>query len=300
MASCRPGTIDDLHATFEVFRRAIDDLARRLRLAPAANDESAEAAAQWGRLEPLMRHLSETADQFWVAEEDGRVVGYARATVRDGVQELTEFFVDPTHQSAGVGRELLARVFPQAGARRRVIVATTDERAVARYLKAGVYPRFPVCYFFGPTVTPAGPIESLVAEPMTASAQTLEIIARIDRALLDFQRDVDHQWLMRTRRGMLFRRNGQPAGYGYAGGPSSGPFAVLDGRDLPAAIGHGEADAIRAGTEFGVEVPLVNRSALEYVVRQGYQMSAFMTVMMSDVPFGNFDRYLCTSPQFFL
>jgi hypothetical protein len=105
---------------------------------------------------------------------------------------------------------------------------------------------------------------------------------------------------MGTRRGILFRRDGEPAGYGYAGGPSSGPFAVLDERDLAAAIGHGEADAIRAGTEFGVEVPLVNRGALEYVVRQGYQMSAFVTVMMSDAPFGNFDRYLCTSPQFFL
>ncbi len=57
---------------------------------------------------------------------------------------------------------------------------------------------------------------------------------------------------------------------------------------------------MRAGTQFGVEVPLINRRALEYLLRQGYQMSGFITLMMSDAPFGNFARYLFTSPQFFL
>ena len=89
-------------------------------------------------------------------------------------------------------------------------------------------------------------------------------------------------------------------GYGYAGGPSSGPFALLNGGDVPAAIAHAEDAAVRAGTEFGVDVPLVNRRAIEYLVRQGYQMSGFITLLMSDAPFGDFERYVFTSPQFFL
>jgi hypothetical protein len=181
-----------------------------------------------------------------------------------------------------------------------VIVATTDERALARYLKAGVYPRFPTCYLFGPAVAPAASADDLAAEPMAESAETLATLAGIDRDVIDCRRDVDHRWLLRERRGMLFRRDGRVVGYGYAGGASSGPFALLDEAHVPAAIAHAEADAVRAGTQFGVEVPLVNRRALDYLLRQGYQMSGFITLMMSDAPFGHFERYLFTSPQFFL
>lgn len=299
-ASCRPGTLGDSFAVYQVFRRAIEDLTRRLNLVESEMDGPENDTARWREREPLWRHLSQTADQFWVTEDGGRVVGYARAIVRDGVQELTEFFVDPAHQSAGVGRELLARAFPQAGARRRVIVATVDGRAMTRYLQAGVYPRFPTCYFFGPAKAPAVSANPLAVEPLTGSAQDLETLGRIDRDVLDYRRDVDHAWLLGRRRAMLFRKSGRIAGYGYTGGPSSGPIAVLDEGDVQAAIAHVEAEAQRAGTEFGLDVPLVNRRAVEYLVRQGYQMSGFITVLMSDAPFGNFTRYVCTSPQFFL
>jgi hypothetical protein len=67
--------------------------------------------------------------------------------MRDGVRQLTEFFVMPAAQSSGVGKSLLEYAFPSDDARRRVIIATTDSRAVARYLKTGVYPRFPIYYF---------------------------------------------------------------------------------------------------------------------------------------------------------
>lgn len=39
----------------------------------------------------LYRHLAETGDQFWVAERQGRIVGYARSIVRDNLRELTDF-----------------------------------------------------------------------------------------------------------------------------------------------------------------------------------------------------------------
>ncbi len=64
------------------------------------------------------------------------------------MQELTEFFVSPHQQSAGVGRELLLRAFPKSVARYRTIIATLDERALYRYIKLGMYGRFPLKYFY--------------------------------------------------------------------------------------------------------------------------------------------------------
>ena len=50
-----------------------------------------------------------------------------------------------------MGRELLTRGFPSEGATHRSIIATVDTRAQVLYIKAGVYPRFPI-YYFGRTL----------------------------------------------------------------------------------------------------------------------------------------------------
>ncbi len=98
-----------------------------------------------------MDHVARTAAEFWIAEgADGEASGYARSIDRDGVFELTEFFVRPGTQSQGVGRELLERAFPAGRGHLRLIIATTDIRAISRYLRADVMPRFPVTTFTGP------------------------------------------------------------------------------------------------------------------------------------------------------
>ena len=95
----------------------------------------------------IFDHITRTADQFWIAELDSRPVGYARSILRDGVRDLTDFFVLPGEQSNGVGSGLMERAFPDKSSRGRLIIATTDERAQATYLKSGVYPVCPVYYF---------------------------------------------------------------------------------------------------------------------------------------------------------
>jgi hypothetical protein len=37
--------------------------------------------------------LARSGEQFWVADQDGQLVGYARMILHDGVREFTEFFV---------------------------------------------------------------------------------------------------------------------------------------------------------------------------------------------------------------
>jgi hypothetical protein len=211
----------------------------------------------------------------------------------------TEFFVLPGEQSAGVGRELLARAFPANGAAHRSIMATTDIRAQARYLKAGVYPRFPV-FYFGRPPEPVTVTTDLTIEPITASPENLAAIGALDRALLGHRRDVDHSWLMSERQGYLYIRGDRSVGYGYVGA-RNGPFAVLDADDFPAVLAHAENEAAAHGRkEFGIEVPMVNRVAVDYLLARGYRMDSFIAILMSDTPWGSFEHYIVTSPPFFL
>jgi GNAT superfamily N-acetyltransferase len=295
----RPGTLDDSHTVFQIFLSALLDLSQRLGVMAITGGNDPDVLERlWATRRPLFEHLALTAEHFWIAESGGQAVGYARSILRDGVRELTEYFVLPGRQSAGVGRELLARAFPAEGARRRVIIATTDVRAQARYMKAGVYPRFPNYYFSRPpeavTVT-----TDLTFEPVSASPEVLSRLAALDATVLEHRRDVDHVWLLENRQGYLYHRRGEAHGYGYIG-PGSGPFALLKQDDFPAVLAHAETEAAAHGFPFGVEVPMINRAAVDYLLARGCQMDAFISLFMSDEPFGRMENYLLPSPPFFV
>jgi len=284
---------------FDVFLESILDLGRRTGSMPiTGGDDPRVIPRLWETREPLFDHLARNADQFWLAERQGRVVGYARSIVRDGLRQLTEFFVLPGEQSAGVGRELMGRAFPADPGRRRAIVASIDARAQARYLKAGLFPHFPIFYFSRPAQDEPH-ASDLAFEAVTSSRVVLEALRALDRAVLDVQRDEEHEWLLANRDGYLYRRRGRVVGYGYLG-PSSGPFALVDPRDWAAVLAHAEAEAARGGGAFGVEVPMVNRDAVRFLLGRGFRVDSFFSLFMADRPFGRFENYLFTSPPFFL
>ena len=245
----------------------------------------------------MFEFLARTAAQFWVAEKDGEIIAYARSIEHDGLMDLTEFFVLPNQQSAGVGRELLALAFPKSKARYRVIVATLDERALSRYLSAGVYARFPIKYFY----RKAEKVEvqtDLKIEQMQFDVHR-DDINLIDRQIVGHARGVVHQWVATTRVGYIYKRNGEIVGYGYVGG-GNGPFALLDENDYPAVLAHAESLMAEKGEEFGAETPLINRKAIEYFTERKYKIDSFTVLFMSNEPFGKFENYLCFSPIFFM
>jgi GNAT superfamily N-acetyltransferase len=295
----RPGSIADSYTVFKIFEQSIMDLGRRLGVMTISGGQDPAVLEElWQRRRSLFEHLARTAEHFWIAENEGRAVGYARTILRDGLRELTEFFVLPGQQSAGAGRELLARAFPQAGASQRAIIATLDTRAQARYLKAGVYPHFPSTYL-SRSPEPVSIPSDLTFEPIAVSPANLDILGMVDMALLGHRREVDHIWLLENRQGYLYRREGQPVGYGYLG-QSSGPFALWHEADFPAVLAHAETEAAGRGIDFGVEVPLINRTAVGYLLSRGCRMDQFMALFMADRPFGKFENYIFPSPPFFL
>ena len=295
----RRGTLADSQTTFNIFNLAVIDLGKRLNVMAVTDGNKPEVLANlWPSRQPTFDHLANTAEHFWIAEKDGQPIGYARSILRDGSRELTEFFVLPGHQSGGVGRELLAHAFPPDGATQRVIIATIDSRAQARYLKTGVYPRFPI-YYFGCQPEPISVPSDLVIEPITESPAVLAALQEIDLRLLGHRRDIDLAWLLNTRSGFSYKRNNTVVGYGFTG-TQRGPFALLEAADFPAVLAHAETLAHAQGlTDFGFEVPLINEVAVQYLLKRGYKMDDFFAMFMSDRPFGKFENYIVTSPPYF-
>ena len=294
----RKGTVEDSYAVFQVFVKSIMDLGERTNVMGITGGNDPEALKSlWERRKPMFEFLATIAAQFWVAERDGEIVGYARSIRNDGLLDLTEYFVLPGQQSGGLGRELLARAFSDAESPYRSIVATLDERALSRYLKAGVYARFPIKYF-SRKAEKVDAQTDLVIEPMNLAIH-LEAINYIDKKILDHSRGVVHEWIATTREGFVYKRNGKLVGYGYVGS-STGPFALLDENDFPAVLAHAESLMAEKGGEFGAEVPLINKKAIQYFMDRKYVIDSFTVLFMSNEPFGKFKNYLCFSPVFFM
>ncbi|MGZ9165122.1 MAG: GNAT family N-acetyltransferase [Anaerolineales bacterium] len=292
------GTIEDSHSVFQVFIRTIMDYGARMNVMAITGGDNPEVLESlWKKRKSMFEYLATTAAQFWVAELDGEVIAYARSIEHGGMQELTEFFVLPGQQSGGVGGELLSRAFPKTGAHYRTIIATLDERALYRYMKMGVYGRFPLKYFY----RKAEMVEvktDLQIEPMQLE-QHMQDINRIDRQLINHTRENLHQWIITGRNGFIYKRDGKIVGYGYVGS-SSGPFAVLNENDFSAVLAHAENLMAEKGADFGVETPLINTKAIQYFIERKYQIDSFSTIFMTNVPFGKFENYLCFSPEFFM
>jgi len=293
----RAGSAADSRILFEIFEAAIDDLG--VRMQASANSTGGDPAA-WERRRPLFEHLARSGDRLWLAEAEGRPIGYARSILRDGVRELTECFVVPGLQSSGVGRELLERAFPADGARHRTLIATFDVRAIARYARCGLDGRSPI---FGLSRAPeaVSVVSDLQAEPLVTDEATLSRLAVIDRAILGYRRDVDHRWFAEQRRGLVYRRGADIVAYGYlpvvAGW--SGPCAALDAADLPRLLADAETEAHRVGhDEIAFDVALVNRAALGHLLGRGYQLQSFPMIFFADGDLGQLDRYVFFSPLF--
>jgi GNAT superfamily N-acetyltransferase len=295
MITYRPGTAADSRIVFGIFEAALDDLGHRMQ-APA-NSTAGDPDA-WARRRPLFEHLARTADQLWLAEDDGRPIGYARSLVRDGVRELTELFVLPDLQSKGVGRELLERAFPAEATRHRCLLATPDLRAVARYLRCGLAGRHSL-YAFSRAPEAVEIASDLRAEPLVLDEPTLDRLGVIDRALLGYRRDVDHRWFAEQRPGQVYRRGGHIVAYGYAPPVADwgGPYAALDPADLPRLLADAETHAHRAGhPDVSFDVALTNRAAIDHLLGRGYQLQAFPMIFFADTELGQLDRYVLFSP----
>ena len=289
----RRATPDDAVACHELMWVSVTDLGRRQGMPLEGTAEE-----WWRSAEPLHRLLARIAAEWWVAEEgpSGQLVGFARSVERDGLLELTEFFVRPDQQARGVGRALLEGAFPAGRAGVRSIIATTDVRAQARYYAAGAVARFPL-YTLGGPPGEAEPLGDLVPEPIVGEG-AIEAQRAIERSVLGHRRSHEEiRWLMDRRRGHLYLRDGRAVGFSFLGEDGAGPMASLEPSDLPAILLHAEGVARGLGLErLELQLPAPNAVGIRHLLSRRYQLDRWINPLMSDRPFGQFDRFVPFSP----
>lgn len=291
----RRGVPADTRPAFDIFLPAIRDLTAR-----QGSPWEPDPDKLWADLSPMLDHLGAHAAEWWVAEDSdsGEMIGYARSVQRGGMFELTEFFVHPERQSAGVGAALLELAFPDGRGEVRAIIATSDVRAQARYYRAGTVARFPIVAVEGPP----RPVEAdPEVEVVRLDGSDISPLVAIEAAVLEFDRGDEFRWLLEHREGYLYRRAGAPIGFSFVSVDGIGPIAALDALDQVPMLQHVETRVAALGVkEMSLEVPMVNEVAMRHLMARGLRMDTFLTLLMSSRPFGRFDRFIGYSPPLFL
>lgn len=300
MPRFRPATADDSEPCFRLFWASISDLATR-----HGTPWEGTADDLWARFTDLYALLAEIAAEWWVAEDaaTGELIGYARSIERGadrGLFELAEFFVRPGHQAVGVGHGLLERAFPVGRGTTRVIVATGDVRAIARYHRADTSIQFPILGMNGAPRADAA--EDIRVAPQRLDERGLHALAELERSVLGHERgERELRWLLDRREGWSYRLDGRQAGFAFVGRDGTGPIAAAEPDLLPEILAHVEARAAALGREeIGFEVPAPAVLAVRHLLARGFRFDSFMTYLMANRPFGHFDRYLGFTPPFVL
>ena len=273
-------------------------------------------------LGPILRlydHLRSTdPSTFVVAERFGTngsrtIDAFVSVVVRGRLWFLSMLFVMPAAQGRGLGRRLLAAVSRQAAGDDAVRATATDSvQPISNglYASLGIVPRVPLLRLVGrpdrPDALPAMPDDIDIADFADIGADADGIgssaLARelngLDRDVLGFERPGDHAFLAReARRGFLYcDRSGVARGYGYTSESGRvGPVVVADEALLGPVIGH-LVRAVEPRGAFGVWAPGSASGAVVPLLRAGFRIDGFPTLLCWDRPFADWSRALPISP----
>ena len=161
-----------------------------------------------------LKHIFRTGTVA-VAEEDGRVLAYAGAIAREHVTFLTDLFVLPDLQSAGLGRMLLRQVLPEIPGQVRCTMSSTDPRAQALYIRAGMRPLWPN---FCLRLDEAASVERIHADVEIAVAEPGDpMLLEWDARMCGRRRPQEHAFWVQEQGAvpLWFRRGSETLGYGY-------------------------------------------------------------------------------------
>ena len=223
----RPLRRKDIESCVEVFYAADEELTQRLGLPVMPRNPAS--------VHKIFEHVSGTTPgRAWVAEEEGRVIGFGMAADRDDLVFLSFLFVDPRYQSAGVGKMLYERCMPRDGFR-GTCIWSVQPISGALYARDGLVPRTPLYTFIG---RPREPLPVLPGSMGLFPVDQHDIDA-IDREVLGFTRPIDHSaWRTWERKPFGVCEGSSVVGYGYVQQAGRiGPVACLRARDVLPAIG---------------------------------------------------------------
>ena len=282
---------DELEEVWRVHVASSRDLqARRGRPATGAADAPVASDARAG--------LASDPDGYFCAVEEGQTRGMVSALVRGRVWYLSMFFVLPGDQGRGVGRALLERALAYGdsrGAEVRCTWATLDPRAQARYVMAGMAPRWPIYRLEGDAAAVARLRAQVDAReqgspcpPGAAEELTAEVFGhgRAD--------DLAH-WRSDTSAAVAIERGGEIAAFAYRRGERIGPAAGRDETALLQAVAAAAAADAGGGGNVTMRVPGACASLLETLVGCGFRIGE-LAIFLASRPFGRPELYLPSGP----
>lgn len=163
----------------------------------------------------LYQHIAQTGT-LYVAENDGYVQGFAGKITRGTVTYLTDLFVHPEGQSSHLGKTLLQHILPPTDQQLRCTMSSTDYRALALYIRAGMQPQWP---HFNLRLTQ--PVQDArwqsPIEMSEAGEQDVDELLQWDARIGGRMRPQEHHYWRQQQRAvpLWFRHQGQVIGYGY-------------------------------------------------------------------------------------
>jgi len=273
---CRPARRADLEQMVDVFLEHVAS-------------PRAEMLATYG-------HVLDTG-HFHVAEDGGRLVAIAGATVRGPLWYLNAFWARKADAGRGLGMRLLRAVHEAGRAEGATIFCTwssSNPAAMASYLKIGLMPAWTIFAFSGVPASRAS-AEPLDVRPLDAGGAE-----RIERTVFGVYRAPEHAYHagpggLRARQ-VLHR--GEPVGYFYAGGGSVGPAAWTAPEFAAPLLAAACAESAAPGEPVTLAVPGINRAGLRFALDAGLRL-VYHNHFMASAPFGAHERYLPSGPSFY-
>jgi GNAT superfamily N-acetyltransferase len=282
----RPGQLDDAPAMLAILESSLEAEEAKGGIRHLFSDQEREIAR--------LRYLVEDpAGASWVAEGNGEPVGFGIAARRGAISWLAYLFVAPVHQGRGLGRELLARLWPLGAEARATLVDVSSRVAFRLYLGLGLTPRTSVLSFEG-RLPAAGDVSGSVLTVSGAGQPDLRTEG-LNRQVFGAARTEDQ--LAWTRMGLTYRSlydaSGEWLGYArWTAAGRLGPVALerpnLWPEALKAILGEMSASAIDS---IRLLVPGENASAVRWLVGHGLEFQG-MEVALSTTPVGDWRRCL--------
>jgi GNAT superfamily N-acetyltransferase len=294
----RPARANELQRAQELIVSSINDLTERHGFGAMASVRP--AAFQ-------LYCFNEDPGGFWIAEDEGEIVGSAFSWLCSDLWFLAELFIAPRMQGSGIGRQLLRQTLrhaDQAGAKKRALITFTfNTISQGLYVRHGMFPRLPIYMFdisrksLVNSDSDAG-IEFRRAE---ASGSHLAVLDALDTSALGVSREKHHKYLLNdpAMKGFLLYAGNDCVGYAYIAATGHvGPLAVTR-RDVMAPALNSALMIAAEGESEQVSAFLPGNCEAALGVAADHRMRITLPmVLVSDREFGDWTRYLPRNPGF--
>ena len=291
----RMARAEDLERTYEIFVVATNDLLARRNLPLIKYIGNAPP-----RSLAFRKHvLAHDAQRYWVAEDQGTLIGFGIATLRESLWYLAALHVWPGYQNQGIGRHLLELCLSPKnapGAQTYIVISDSiNPDSNALYAKHGMYQYVPLLELEGRVPAQLEVNTHLRAMPFTLNDAPRATLAELDRHVLGVERWTDHtMWLTQPDlTGYLFSEGERVIGYAYVSAAGGiGPLAVYDAAFtqpvLSLCLQFLQANGAH---EAAFKIPSSNHAGVGYLLKLGFHLHSILLCDASQ-PFGHLEHYL--------